>query len=106
MTAHEKFISIANTLTDCKLGRMFGKECIKSANGKALAIFFQDHMAFKLKDDAYDDAMALDEASVFEPSPGRPMNGWVQLPSGYLDRWNAFAEAAREYVAALPANKK
>jgi len=50
--------------------------------------------------------MALDEAAVFEPAAGRPMNGWVQLPSGYLDQWSAFAEAALEYVAALPVNKK
>ena len=85
---------------------MFGKECIKAVNGKALAIFYDDDMVFKLKDGAYDDAMALDEAAVFEPTAGRPMNGWVQLPSGYLDQWSAFAEAAREYVATLPSNKK
>ena len=106
MTAHEKFEDIANKLPDCELGRMFGKECIKASNGKALALFFQDSMVFKLKEEAYDEAMALDEATVFEPSAGRPMNGWVQLSSGYLYQWSEFAEAARVYVAALPANKK
>ena len=106
MTAHEKFVNIAKILPYCELGRMFGKECIKAANGKALALFFQDSMVFKLVDEAYDDAMALEEAVVFEPSAGRPMNGWVQLSSGYLYQWSEFAEAARVYVAGLPANKK
>ena len=105
MTAHEKFEDIANKLTDCTLGRMFGKECIKAGNGKALALFFQDNMIFKLKDEAYDEAMALDDATIFEPSPGRPMTGWVQLSSGYLYQWSEFAEDARVYVAALPPKK-
>jgi len=106
MTAHEKFVEIANKLPDCNLGKMFGKECIKAANGKALAIFFHDDMVFKLKDNSYDEAMALDGAAIFAPAKGRPMNGWVQLPFEYVGQWIVYAEYARKYVAALPENKK
>ncbi len=106
MTAKEKFDHLANTLRDCKSGKMFGKECIKAANGKALAIFFQDDMVFKLKDEAYDDAMALDGACIFAPAKDRPMKGWVQLSFDYVDQWDVFAKAACTYVSALPANKK
>ncbi len=98
MSAKEKFDQLAYALPDCKPGKMFGKECIKAANGKALAIFFEDHMVFKLKDEAYDDAMALDGASIFAPAKDRPMKGWVQLPFDYVDQWDHFAEAASEYV--------
>ena len=41
MTPKEKFDQLANSLPDCQPGKMFGKECIKAANGKALAIFFE-----------------------------------------------------------------
>jgi len=106
MTAKEKFEELANSLQDCKPGKMFGKECIKAANGKALAIFFDGYMVFKLIDDAADDALSLDGSHIFEPSKGRKMNGWIQVPVDYIDQWDAFAEAARVYVASLPANKK
>jgi len=106
MSSHKKFTEIANALPDCVLGKMFGKECIKSSNGKTLAIFFEEDMVFKLIDDAADDALSLDGSHIFEPSQGRKMNGWIQVPADYIDQWDSFAEAARAYVASLPANKK
>lgn len=106
MTPQEKFDHLANSLPDCIPGKMFGKQCIKAANGKALAIFFENEMVFKLIDDAADDAMSLDGAHTFEPSPGRPMNGWIQISADYIDQWDTFAESARAYVSTLPANKK
>jgi len=99
MTAKEKFEKMANKLPDCKLSKMFGKECIKAANGKALAIFFEGDMVFKLIDDAADDALSLDGSHIFEPSKGRKMNGWIQVPDDYIDRWDNFAESARVYVS-------
>lgn len=106
MTPKEKFDQLASTLKDCKPSKMFGKECIKAANGKALAIFYEGEMVFKLIEEAYDDAMALDGAAIFEPSKGRKMNGWVQVPFDYVAQWDDFAKAACEYVSALPSKKK
>ena len=106
MTAKEKFDHLATSLPGCKPGKMFAKECIKAPNGKALAIFYLDDMVFKLKDEAHDDAMALDGACIFTPAKGRPMKGWVQLSFDYVDQWETFAGLACDYVSALPANKK
>ena len=107
MSTYKKFKEISDALPGCKSGKMFGAECIKSSNnGKALAFYYKEHMVFKLKDEAYDDAMSLDGTDLFNPTGTRPMGGWVQVPEDYMNKWDTFAEAAREYVASLPENKK
>lgn len=101
MTPLEKYESVIAGVADATPGKMFGALCIKAPNGKAVAMFYKDHMVFKLRDEAFDEAMALDGTGMFEPMPGRQMNGWVQVPFDYADRWSEFAEAAMAYVKTL-----
>lgn len=101
MTPEEKYMEIANGLTDAKQGKMFGALCLKAANGKALAMFYKDHMVFKLDGEAYDEAMSLDGASLFDPMGGRPMKAWVQVPFDYAAQWEGFMRSALEFVREL-----
>lgn len=96
--AHALFHEIGDALPEVKKGKMFGKECFKAPNGKALAIYFKGEMVFKLTEEAYNEAMALDGAGLFDPMGGRPMGGWVQLPYDYAEKWPHFAAEALEYV--------
>ena len=93
--------NIAEALPDAKPGKMFGAQCLKAPNGKALAFFYKDEMVFKLTGDAEQEALALDGAHYFDPMGGRPMNGWVQVAFHYADRWPEFAAQALEYVRTL-----
>lgn len=97
----ELYHQIGDTLPDAKKGKMFGSECLKAPNGKALAIFYKGDMVFKLRGEAYDEAMALDGADLFNPMGKRPMGGWVQLPYHYAEQWPHFAEKAIEYVRTI-----
>lgn len=92
---------IAAGLGDAKESKMFGAKCLKAPNGKALALYWHECMVFKLDGETTSDALSLDGAHQFTPAEGRPMNGWIQVPFDYADRWKEFAEAALEYVRAI-----
>lgn len=79
---------------------MFGMPSIKRRGGKAFAGLYGDDMVFRLEGDAHAKALALDGACVFEPAPGRPMEGWVQVPPTHETQW---AELARKAEAGLEA---
>ena len=81
--------------------KMFGAHCIKTPNGKAAALFWKDHMVFKLQGELDAEANSLDGATVFTPSDGRSMKGWTQLPFDYADRWPKYAQGAIDYVKTL-----
>ena len=54
------------------------------------------------------EAIASHEATPFEPSPGRAMKQYVQLPAAILENESAMQrwfEQGRTYVATLPAKK-
>ena len=55
----------------------------------------------KLNDEAQREALSLDGVKVFEPMEGRAMNGWVQIPFDYQNRWKHFMEVSAKNVALL-----
>lgn len=104
--AETLYHNIAESLPDAKPGKMFGAQCLKAPNGKALAFFYKDEMVFKLTGEAAEEALALDGAHYFNPMGDRAMNGWVQVSFHYAERWPEFAEAALAYVRGLDGKRK
>lgn len=100
--AETYYHQIAAELEGAVESKMFGAKCLKAANGKALALYYQECMVFKLTAEPASAALSLDGAQMFTPAAERPpMNGWIQVPFVYADQWKAFAEAAFAYVSAL-----
>ncbi|SDX33308.1 TfoX/Sxy family protein [Paenibacillus sp. CF384] len=79
-------------------GSMFGAKCLK-INKKAFAMFHRGNMVFKLPAD--NGAAALDGAGTFEPSPGKAMKGWIQVPPDHADQWEELSSTALRYVRSL-----
>ncbi len=99
--AETLYHTISEPLPDATPGKMFGAQCLKAPNGKALAFFYKDHMVFKLTGDAELNALALDDTHYFNPMGDRIMKGWVQVSFHYTDRWPEFAVQSLEYVRML-----
>ena len=100
-SAQELFHKIASGIPETAEGKMFGALCIKASNGKAGVIFKNDTIAFKLEEPLLQETLSLDGAQIFEPADGRPMNGWVQLPITYAEKWPELAQKAMDYVKTL-----
>lgn len=100
MTEEEVFyIEVGQSVSEAEKSQMFGKPCFK-LDKKAFVCFFQNEMVFKLSNDAHREALSLDGSQLFDPSgKGRPMKEWVQVSYAYKDRWEAFAQAAAQYVS-------
>ncbi len=96
--AETLYHQIASELPDAVESKMFGAKCLKAPNGKALAFYRKECMVFKLTGAAAEEALSLDGAQMFNPMEGRPMNGWIQVPFDYADRWKGMAEEALAYV--------
>jgi len=77
---------------------MFGMPSVKRRDGQVFAGLYGDDMVFKLAGDAHEKALALDGAHLFEPSAGRQMKAWVQIPPTHETQW---AELARKAEASL-----
>ena len=101
MTPEEKYHEVTANIPDAKPGKMFGALCMKTPNGKAACMFHKGNMVFKLQGEMEQEALALDGSQTFEPSPGKKMNGWTQVPFDYADQWEAFAIASVDYVKTL-----
>lgn len=99
--AQELFHKIASEIPDTVEGKMFGALCIKAPNGKAGVIFKNDTLAFKLEEPLIQETLSLDGAKIFEPADGQPMNGWVQLPFFYAEKWSELGHEAMNYVKNL-----
>lgn len=89
--AEEYFNELTNEMPDVKPGKMFGALCMKTANGKSAAMFWQDNIVVKLSGDQLSEATGLEGVQLFQPMEGRPMKEWVQIPFEYKDRWKEFA---------------
>ena len=100
-SAEELFHKIATEIPETAEGKIFGALCIKAPNGKAGVIFKNDNIAFKLEEPFLQEALSLDGAQIFSPADGRPMNGWVQLPFHYSEKWPELAQKAMDYVKTL-----
>lgn len=99
--AEELYHKIAAETPDTTPGKMFGALCLKAPNGKAGVIFKKDHIAFKLAEPLMQETLSLDGAQIFSPAEGRPMNGWVQLPYAYAEKWPELARQAIDYVRTI-----
>jgi hypothetical protein len=100
--AHEVLLRLAADLPTVRSGTMFGCPCLKVPSGKVAVIQWHDDLLFKLDADGQRDLLSLDGTRVFQPRADRPpMNGWIQVPPAYADRWTALARQAAAYVATL-----
>lgn len=104
--AREIFLQIANELPDGKLSKMFGCDCIKAPNGKAVCILRNEEMIFKMNGDYETEVLKLKGVHVFTPMEGRPMNGWIEVPAMHAKRWMEFAERSMEIVKKIQVEKK
>jgi hypothetical protein len=90
---------------DIKATKLFGRPCLQ-VNGHVFVALLQDSLLAKLPGADRMQALALDGAQLFDPSgKGRPMKEWVQIPYAHVAEWLAFAAAAHDYVATLPAKR-
>ena len=109
MTKAEKlFHKIAAKLTNAKEGKMFGVFCIKTTNGKAIAIFWKNNMMFKLQGKAEQEALELRGARTGTHiySTARQMKGWVWIPFEHSNKWAKFIDKAIRQVRSKTTIKK
>ena len=86
---------------------MFGYPSV-FLNGNMLACIFQDRIMVRLSEADRAEA-AKAGGKPFEPSPGRAMKEYVELPAGTVaspTELRAWLDRARSYVTTLPAKKK
>lgn len=76
-------------------GTMFGSQGLRTGR-KFFAIWWQEHLVVKLPADRLQELVAAGQAEVFEPMPGRPMNGWGLLQDSA--EWDPLVTEARTYV--------
>ena len=98
--AEELFHKLAKNIPDAKEGKMFGALCLKILSGKAVAMFWNDSMIFKLDGRAEKEALNLNGANIgthLYDSP-KQMKGWVQIPFQHAAQWKRFAELAIKNV--------
>jgi hypothetical protein len=78
----------------------FGKRGM-TADGKVIACFLYDSMAFKLgaSTPEHTAALALSGAELWDPSgKGRPFKDWVRVPQAHEDTWGRLAEQALHHI--------
>src|SRR5688572_15961336 len=99
------FDSIVESLTsqpNIKRGQMMGIPTLY-VNGNAFANYFHGSMVFKLSPTDVKQALALQDAKLFDPSnSGKQMKQWVQLLPVHRDQWADWVDAALSYVSTLP----
>jgi TfoX/Sxy family transcriptional regulator of competence genes len=86
---------------------MFGYPSV-FLNGNMLASIFQDRIMVRLSESDRAEA-AQAGAKPFEPSPGRAMREYVELPASVVSSpaaLRAWIDRGRSFVASLPKKKK
>jgi hypothetical protein len=78
-------------------GTMFGCRGLRTGR-KFFAIWWHEQLVVKLPADRLRDLVDSGEGRVFEPMPGRTMNGWLLL-EGSAD-WDPLVAEARAHVEA------
>ncbi len=95
-----QYLAIGRSISGATESQLFGKPCFK-IEGKAFICYFAACMVFKLSGATHIAALALDGATLFDPSgKGRPMKAWVQVPASHQEQWTALARAACADVTA------
>ena len=87
---------------------MFGYPSV-FLNGNMLACVFQDRIMVRLSEPDRASAIATLGAKLFEPSPGRAMREYVELPRPVADdasQLNGWIQRGRAYVGTLPKKSK
>jgi len=87
---------------------MFGYPSV-FLNGNMLACVFQDRIMVRLSEADRAAAISSIGAKPFEPSPGRAMKEYVELPSRVADdssQLNGWLQRGRGYVQTLPKKSK
>ena len=106
MNSLEILNEIAEKIPGAKLSKMFGADCIKAQNGKAVCMIWKEDMVFKLTDDDEKEAMKIKGAHVFSPMEGRAMGGWIQIPAAHQKLWLGLAKKSMALVSKIKVEKK
>jgi hypothetical protein len=81
-------------------GTMFGSQGLRTGR-KYFVIWWHEQLVVKLPADRAQELLSSGAGEVFEPMPGRPMNGWVLLRESA--EWDSLVAAARAHVEAQQA---
>jgi len=87
---------------------MFGYPSV-FLNGNMLSCIFQDRIMVRLSPADRELATAKVGARPFEPSPGRAMREYVELPTkviGNASGLRSWLERGRQFVATMPVKKR
>lgn len=104
----EAFQGAVDGLAGVEHRTMFGYPSV-FLNGNMLASIFQDRVMIRLSESDRAAAMSRAGAKPFEPSPGRAMKEYVELPAsvaGNARQLRDWIERGRAYVVTLPAKTK
>ncbi len=105
-SAQELLKKIASEIPGAKLSKMFGADCIKAPNGKAVCMVWKEDMVFKLAGDDEKEAMKINGAHVFSPMEGRAMGGWIQISAAHQKLWLTLAKKSMALVSKIKVEKK
>jgi hypothetical protein len=95
---YEKLVASFDETDGVTISQMFGKPCLK-INGKAFVAQHLELVVFKLSGIDHARALGISGAVLWDPSgKQRPMKEWVALPANSSKHFEAFANAALEYV--------
>lgn len=104
----EAFTRAVDGIPDVEHRTMFGYPSV-FLNGNMLACVFQDRIMVRLSEGDRTAASSRVGAKPFEPSPGRAMREYVELPRSVADDADAlrgWIERGRAYVTTLPKKAK
>ena len=102
MTSHQIFIDIKEHLQYGKSGKLFGADCIKALNGKAVAIFWQDKMLFKLDKKSIEFEIKNGASNAMHLYDNqKPMTGWISLTESQSSEWSRLTKQALVYMNTL-----
>ena len=102
MTPDARFTQLLDDLTmrGVTQNPFFGRRGL-TADGKVIACFLDDSVAFKLgaATTAHAEAMALSGADLWHPgNKAVPFKDWVRVPEAHQDTWGRFAELALAHI--------
>jgi len=104
----DAFSRAVERLPGVELKTMFGYPAV-FLSGNMLASVFQDRIMIRLSERDRANALLIEGAKLFEPSPGRAMREYVELPRSVVEDGSSLADWLRrgaEHVGSLPAKQK
>jgi len=104
----DAFAVAAEALSGVEHRTMFGYPSV-FLDGNMLACVFQDRIMVRLSEVDRSAAISGEGAKLFEPSPGRAMREYVELPKRIADdpaALNTWLQRGRTYVQTLPKKAK